>query len=39
MSRWAVIVVPVTLIVALAVSFGPGLAARRVRPAQVLRSE
>ena len=39
MSSWAVSVVPVTLIVALIVSFGPGLAARRVRPAQVLRSE
>ena len=39
MSPWAVIVVPLTLIVAVIVSLGPGIVARRVRPAQVLRAE
>jgi ABC-type antimicrobial peptide transport system permease subunit len=38
-SPFAWIVVPVTLIVAVVVALGPGIAARRVRPAQVLRAE
>jgi putative ABC transport system permease protein len=35
----SIIVIPVTLLVALFISFGPGLAARRVRPAAVLTAE
>jgi hypothetical protein len=35
----SIIVIPVTLLVALLVSFGPGLAARRIRPAEVLKAE
>jgi ABC-type antimicrobial peptide transport system permease subunit len=38
-SPFAWIVIPVTLIVAVVVALGPGIAARRVRPAQVLRAE
>jgi putative ABC transport system permease protein len=38
-SPLAIIVVPVTIVVALVVSLGPGLVARRVRPAAVLKAE
>ena len=38
-SPLSVIVIPVTLVVALVVSLGPGLVARRVRPAAVLKAE
>lgn len=38
-SPLSIIVIPVTLLVALFVSVGPGLAARRVRPAAVLKAE
>ena len=37
-SPLAVIVIPVTLVVALLVSVGPALVARRVRPAEVLKA-
>jgi ABC-type antimicrobial peptide transport system permease subunit len=38
-SPLSIVVVPVTLAVALLVSLGPGLVARRVRPAAVLKAE
>jgi ABC-type antimicrobial peptide transport system permease subunit len=38
-SPLSVLVIPVTLVVALLVSLGPGLVARRVRPAEVLKAE
>jgi putative ABC transport system permease protein len=38
-SPLAVIVIPIVLVVALLVSLGPGLVARRVRPATVLKAE
>jgi ABC-type antimicrobial peptide transport system permease subunit len=38
-SPLSIVVVPVTLVVAVVVSLGPGLAARRVRPAAVLKAE
>jgi ABC-type lipoprotein release transport system permease subunit len=38
-SPLAILVVPATIAVALVVSLGPGLVARRVRPAAVLKAE
>ena len=38
-SPLSVIVIPVTLVVALVISLGPGLVARRVKPAAVLQAE
>jgi ABC-type lipoprotein release transport system permease subunit len=38
-SSLSIVVVPVTLAVALLVSLGPGIVARRVRPAAVLKAE
>jgi putative ABC transport system permease protein len=38
-SPLSLVVVPVTVVVALLVSLGPGLVARRVRPATVLKAE
>jgi predicted lysophospholipase L1 biosynthesis ABC-type transport system permease subunit len=38
-STLSVVVVPVTLVAALLVSLGPGLIARRVRPASMLKAE
>jgi ABC-type antimicrobial peptide transport system permease subunit len=38
-SPLSVIVIPITLVVSLVVSLGPGLVARRVRPAAVLKAE
>src|SRR5439155_17783282 len=38
-SPLAIVVIPITLAVALTVSLAPGLVARRVRPATVLKAE
>ncbi len=39
LSPLTVLVIPVSLIVALVVALGPGLAARRTRPATILKAE
>jgi len=39
LSPYSILVIPVTLLVALLVSLGPGLVARRVKPAEVLKAE
>ena len=39
LSPYSILVIPVTLVVALLVSLGPGLVARRVKPAAVLKAE
>jgi predicted lysophospholipase L1 biosynthesis ABC-type transport system permease subunit len=38
-SPLAIVVIPITLVVSLIVSLGPGVVARRVRPATVLKAE
>lgn len=39
LSPYSILVIPLTLVVALLVSLGPGLVARRVKPAAVLKAE
>ena len=39
LSPYSILVIPITLIAALLVSLGPGLVARRVKPAAVLKAE
>jgi hypothetical protein len=39
LSPYSILVIPITLVVALLVSLGPGLVARRVKPAAVLKAE
>jgi ABC-type antimicrobial peptide transport system permease subunit len=39
LSPYSILVIPITLVAALLVSLGPGLVARRVKPAAVLKAE
>lgn len=39
LSPYSILVIPITLVTALLVSLGPGLVARRVKPAAVLKAE